>query len=176
MRLFAMLLLVAVAVPCHAEDPLETLNTIQDTVKTMQQALKQHRETKGASMVLAAGSATERLPGDDWLYFTSEEDLGTKPLLPVRPCTEEVALARAGSDAQSCVGQADGTVAMGGHFWKSRPANLEDLRVGALVVIQDKAGDGEWFLARVAQSGASGGFVATSAPFRAPLKGLRVVE
>jgi hypothetical protein len=40
MRTISMLTLLLIAVPCFADDPLETLNTVEDTLSTMTQVLK----------------------------------------------------------------------------------------------------------------------------------------
>lgn len=177
MRAFVMFISLALAVPCYAEDPLESLNTVEDTLSTMEQTLKLRGEGKGSGSHPGGRSATERLPQDDQLVFVSDQPLGTDEWMPVRPCTEEVALARVATDAEGCVWQPDGTVDLGGNFWRSRPAARHDLRVGVFVVGLDEAPDGAWFLARVTDICAlDSGYVATSAPFRTPLKGLRVVE
>lgn len=180
MRAIAMFLFLAIAVPCHAEDPLETLNTIEDTLNTMERALKMragHAGSAGSAASATAGEMSERLPLDDRLYFVSDEAVGADNWVAVTPCTEEFAASQGSGDARSCVAQPDGTVAMGPYFWKSRPAAAEDLQVGATVVVRDQSGDGGWVLATITDiSQIESGFVATSAPFRAPLAGLRVVE
>lgn len=173
MRAFVVLLFIAIAVPCYAEDPLETLNTVEDTVNTMQRALKTRAEQRFAG----PDAPGETLPLDDRLYFISEEGIGASGYVAVRPCTEEIALAQALSDAQSCVWQPDGSVALGNHFWKSRPALAGELRLGALVVARESEGEGGWVLARITGLSTLGnGHVEISAPFRAALKGLRIVE
>lgn len=177
MRFFVMLLFLAIAVPCHAEDPLETLNTVEDTLSTMERTLKTRAGQKGDLASAAPWVASERLPLDDRLYFVSDEALGADDWVAVRPCTEELAMSQAVTDGQSCIAQADGSVAMGRHYWKSRPAAPGDLRIGAFVVARDQAADGEWYVTRITNlSDLQAGFVAVTAPFRAPLRGLRVVE
>lgn len=177
MRAFAMFLFLAIAVPCHAEDPLETLNTIEDTLSTMEQTLKMRAGHAGSAASATSWGVSERLPLDDRLYFVSDEAVGANNWVAVTPCTEEFAASQGSGDALSCVAQPDGTVAMGPYFWKSRPAAVEDLQVGATVVVRDQSGDGGWVLATITDiSQIESGFVATSAPFRAPLAGLRVVE
>lgn len=172
MRALVIPLFIAIAAPCYAEDPLETLNTVEDTVNTMQRALK----TRAEQGIAGSDAPGETLPHDDRLYFTSEEEIGAGGYVAVRPCTEEIARAQGTSDAQSCVWQPDGSVALGNHFWKSRPAHSQDLRVGALVVARVPHGDEGWVLARVTGLSTPGNEVEISAPFRAPLKGLRIVE
>ena len=177
MRAFVMFLFLAIVVPCHAEDPLETLNTIEDTLNTMEQALKLRAGHAGSAASASEGEMGQRLPLDDRLYFVSDEAVGASNWVAVRPCTEELAASQGPGDARSCVAQPDGTVVLGPYFWKSRPAAVEDLQVGATVVVRDQSGDGGWVLATITDvSHIESGFVATSAPFRAPLAGLRVVE
>jgi len=177
MRVFVMLLFVAIAVRCYAKDPLETLNTVEDTLSTMEQTLKMRAGQRGHSASATAGGVGERLPFDDRLYFVSDEAVGPGNWVAVRPCTEEVAAGQAWGDARSCVAQPDGSVLLGPYFWKSRPAAAGDLQVGATVIVPDPSGDGSWVLATVTDvSHLASGFVATSAPFRADLNGLRVVE
>lgn len=171
MRAVAIFAFLVIAVPCHAEDPLESLNSVKDTIATMEQTLKQR---SGPGNALSAVVASERLPVDDRLYFTSDEALDGNDWVVARPCTEEVARSR--SENQSCVGQNDGTVSMSGHVWKSRPATAADIEIGAVVVVQDVSGGG-WYLTRVTDiSEKRNGYVATAVPYRAPVKGLRVVE
>ena len=177
MRAFVMFLFLAIAVPCHAEDPLETLNTIEDTLNSMEQALKLRAGHAGSAASASEGEMGQRLPLDDRLYFVSDEAVSPNNWVAVRPCTEELAASQGSGDARSCVAQPDGTVVLGPYFWKSRPAAAEDLRVGATVILRDHSGDGGWVLATITDvSHIASGFVATSAPFRAPLAGLRVVE
>lgn len=172
MRVRALFAFLAIAIPCHAEDPLETLNTVQDTLSTMEQALKLRTVSRHAA--LAPGIVGEKLPVDTSLYFTSNEDIGANGWVVASPCTEE--LARAQTESQSCVGQTDGTVTMAGHVWKSRLATPADLEVGAVVVVQDASG-GAWYVTRITDlSEEKSGYVATALPYRAPVKGLRVVE
>lgn len=176
MRALAMFILLTVAFPCYAEDPLESLNTVEDTLTTMEQTLRS-RATHRTTAALSMRGAMETLPQDERLYFVSDEALGEAEWVVARPCTEEVAVARAESDANSCVAQADGWVAMGPHYWKSRPALPGELRVGMVVVARDEAVDSGWFVATITDlAGLSIGFVKVSAPFRAAVKGLRIVE
>lgn len=171
MRALAMFAVLAIAVPCHAEDPLESLNTVKDTIITMEQTLKQRA---WAGNAVTASTASERLQVGDLLYFTSVEPLDGNDWVVVHPCTEEVARAR--SENQNCVGQSDGSVAMSGHVWRSRPAIAADIEIGAVVVVQDLSGGG-WYLTRITDiSEKRGGFVATAVPSRTSVKGLRVVE
>uniref|UniRef100_C6E349 SH3 domain-containing protein n=1 Tax=Geobacter sp. (strain M21) TaxID=443144 RepID=C6E349_GEOSM len=175
MRVLVMFLFIAITVPCHAEDPLESLNTVEDTLSTMQRALRVREENRNVGAALAE-AAMQRLPEDDHLYFVADEEIGSNGWLGVRPCTEELAANGEPETSQSCVRQSDGSVVMGSHYWKSRSASAADLRPGALVVIRDESGDG-WFLSRITDLAALGkGEVGVSAPFTAALKGLRLVE
>ncbi|ACH40103.1 hypothetical protein Gbem_3101 [Citrifermentans bemidjiense Bem] len=175
MRALVMFLFIAITVPCHAEDPLESLNTVEDTMRTMQRTLRVREENRSVEAALAE-AAMQRLPEDDHLYFVADEEIGSNGWLGVRPCTEELAATGESEASQSCVRQPDGTVVMGSHYWKSRAASAVDLRPGALVVIRDESGDG-WILARITDLAAlPKGEVGVSAPFTAALKGLRVVE
>lgn len=177
MRAFILLLFLAITVPCHAEDPLESLNTIEDTLHTMERTLKLRAGQKEDLASATPWAASERLPLDDRLFFVSDEAIGTDGWVAVSPCTEEIAVSQAITDGQSCVAQPDGSVAMGHHYWKSRPAAPEDLRVGAFVVARDQDGEGGWYVARITDlSGLQAGSVSVSAPVRAAVKGLRVVE
>jgi len=177
MRAIAMFLFLSISAPCYAEDPLETLNTVEDTLSIMELTLKVRAESESNRVFARAGDASEALPLHGELYFVSDEPLEGSEWVSVRPCTEEVALAQAASDAQSCVWQADGSVALGTHFWKSRLAAPEDLRVGVVVVAQDQSAEWGWFVARVTDVSEVGrGYLATSAPFRTPVKGVRVAE
>jgi len=177
MRAIVMLLLLSVSVPCYAEDPLESLNTVADTISTMEQTLRIRAEGKGAGYYAGVSAPGERLPDDDRLYFVSDQTLGAGNWVAVKPCTEELAQAQVTSGDQSCAWQPDGTVAMATYFWKSRPAAPGELYVGKMVVAQDKSGDGGWVVTRITDLSELGsGYVAVSAPFKAPLKGLRVVE
>lgn len=176
MRAIVMLLLLSLSVPCYAEDPLETLNTVEDAISTMEQALRTRAEGRGPRYYSAGAPLSMALPSDDRLYFVSEENLGSGGWVTVKPCTEEVARAQASSGDQSCAWQPDGTVAMGAYFWKSRPASPEDLHVGEVVAVQDGS-DGAWVVTRITDLSELGsGHVAVSAPFKASLRGLRVVE
>lgn len=173
MRKLVFLLILAFAIPCRAEDPLETLNTVEDTLKTMEQVLKMRSTNRQLMASAASGGAIEKLPQDERLYFVADEPLGDDDWVPVRPCTEDVAMMQ--GDADSCVGQADGYVALGANYWKSRPATSGDLRVGALVVARDQGG--AWFVTRITSTASLyGGFVSVTAPFQVSVRGLRIVE
>ena len=177
MRAIVMLLFVSLAPPCYAEDPLETLNTIEDTLRTMERTLKTRAESNSSRIFAEAGAPNEGISLHGELYFVSDEPLGESGSVSVRACTEEIAQAQAVSDGQSCVWQADGTVAIAGHYWKSRLAAPADLYVGAVVVARDQSGDGGWFLTRITDLSELGsGYLATSARLRLPVKGLRIAE
>lgn len=156
MRIAAMLMVLSIAGTCYADDPLETLNSVEDTVTTMQHTLKaqakEHRETDGS------------------LYFLSREPLGARGWVAVKPCGEEAA-----ADAEeSCTALAGQGATGGERFWKSRLAAPADLKPGAIVLAQDK---GAWVVTRITDlSELDSGYVGTAAPFRTLAKGLRVVE
>ena len=181
MRNVMMLLFLLIAGTCFAEDPLETLNTVEDTLSTMEQS----RNARAAE--LGDSSAARSRPGVDAvragidygeeLYFVSDEPLGERGWVKVIPCTEESIFSQAAQDTESCATSAVKPAAPEGHFWKSRAAVASDLRAGLLIVAEDKSNNGGWFLAKITDLSELGlGRVAISAPFKAQLKNLRVVE
>jgi hypothetical protein len=65
MRAIVMVLLViGVVGRCFAEDPLESLNTVEDTVSTMQNALKEQGNQSGAAATDGIRIATGDLSQD----------------------------------------------------------------------------------------------------------------
>ena len=84
MRTVVMLICLLVAGTCHAEDPLETLNTVEDTLSTMERTLhnladRRVEEGAGTGSVLAGQSARQEELTDQELYFVSDEPLETFP-------------------------------------------------------------------------------------------------
>ena len=163
MRTIVMLTCLLIAGTCHAEDPLETLNTVEDTVSTMERTLQSHADRRVESGILP----------DQELYFVSDEPLGARGWVLVRPCPRESRPNQVPTGAESC---AEVTGDRGGYFWPSSEASAAELKPG-VAVIAHLAKEGTWFLARVTDvSELSGGFVSVSAPFKVPVKGLRIVE
>lgn len=176
MRVLVLLVFLLWAGTCFAGDPLETLNTVEDTLSAMQQKLKarkpQDSKAAGGADRVAAGAEITISNGR---YFISDEPLGTRGWIAVRPCADD-AFTQDGPNRGSCVASTRPGRA-GSHFWKSRLALPSDLRPGIVVVAQDQASDGAWFLAKITDvSEVASGYVAVSAPLRAQLKGLRIVE
>jgi hypothetical protein len=160
MRAIVMLMILFVAGTCYAEDPLETLNTVEDTLSTMQHTLK-------------AKSAEQPAP----LFFVSDDSLGSRGWVTARQCTEEGAVSTVPPRPDSCVSQSDEREGSGHHFWKSRAASPSELRPGVLVVAQDDSRDAGWVIAKVTSVAEIGsGYVEISAPFKAKLHSLRLVE
>ena len=64
MRTIVVLIFMSIAGPCFAEDPLETLNTVEDTLSTMQQTLKTRiaEETKSRADKYIVEAAVKREP------------------------------------------------------------------------------------------------------------------
>src|SRR6185369_13426541 len=87
-RVAFMLFLLLVAGPCYAEDPLETLNTVEDTLSTMERTLQAQQfpgAEKGAGREGSASVGQGEEHGKE-LYFVSEEPLGATGWVAVRPC------------------------------------------------------------------------------------------
>lgn len=170
MRVIVLLVSILFAGTCFAEDPLETLNTVEDTLSAMQQKLNAQ-----ATDLNDSRAASDGITISMGRYFISDEPLGTRGWIKVRPCAE-AAISHAAPDRGNCVASTRQSGA-GSHFWKSRAAVAADLRPGRIVVARDQARDGAWFLAKITDiSEVASGYVAVSAPLRAQLKSLRVVE
>jgi hypothetical protein len=160
MRAIVMLVLLFVAGTCYAEDPLETLNTVEDTLTTMEHTLK-------------ARTAEQTEP----VYFVSDESLGPRGWVSARQCSEDEAGSTIPRRPDSCVSQADERESSGTHFWKSRVALPSDLRPGVLVVALDAEKEGGWVITKVVNvAELEKGFVEITAPFKATLCNLRLVE
>jgi hypothetical protein len=161
MRVTLVLLLLFVSGTCFADDPLESLNTVEDTVSTMQSTLK-------AKAAAESPEAAET----DIRYFISAGSIGASDYVAANPCPEGVT--PKGNDTGICLPQ--GGSDAGARLWKSRNASAEDLRAGTLVLARDEARDDAWVMAKVTDlSEVASGYVGISAPFKAQLKGLRVV-
>lgn len=160
MRAIVMLVLLFVAGTCYAEDPLETLNTVEDTLTTMEHTLKNRTAEQSETV-----------------YFVSDESLGSRDWVSARQCSEEGAVSTVAPRPDSCVSQADEREGSGSHFWKSRVALASDLRPGVIVVALDTKKEGGWVIARVVNvAELEKGLVEISAPFKATVGNLRVVE
>lgn len=176
MRTILMLIFILFAGPCHAEDPLETLNTIEDTLSTMAHTLNAQAAHQGESAEERelAGSGGERgeLAGRE-IYFVSNEPLGERDWVAVRPCPGGIGAAGIARAPESCAEVAGDA---GGYFWKSRAALAADLKPGVLVVARQTK-EGAWFVGRVTDvSQLHSGYVEAAAPFKVPVQGLRVIE
>lgn len=176
-----MLIFLSIAGICFAEDPLETLNTVEDALSSMEESLNERAAELGSSKVARSmtgvDAVKEGISSEPEAYFISDELLGERGWVKVRPCTEESIISQGAPDTDSCAPPAAGPATPGGHLWKSRAAVASDLRAGVLVVARDKSRSGGWFLAKVTDvSELHNGRIAVSAPFKAELKNLRVVE
>jgi hypothetical protein len=157
MRAVVMLLFLSLAGTCFADDPLESLNTVADTLSTMEQTL--HAQAANRQEI----------------YFLSDEPLGALGWVKVRPCNPGEASLPATPEAGSC-GAAAETPSGATRLWKSRAATVEQLRPGAMVIARDSTDERSWYLARITDiSQLASGSVAVSAPIRAALKDLRMV-
>jgi hypothetical protein len=160
MRAIVMLVLLFVAGTCYAEDPLETLNTVEETLTTMEHTLK-------------ARAAEQADP----VYFVSDESLGARGWVNARQCSEDGAVSTVPPPPDSCVSQSEERETSGSHFWKSRVALPSDLRPGVVVVAHNDRMDGGWVIAKVTNvAELERGYVEISAPFKGKVGKLRVVE
>jgi hypothetical protein len=179
MRFIVMLLIISFATTCFAQDPLESLNTVEETVAMMEFALNGEVAEPQFSRAIRGKeiqTATEEIL-DDGPYFVSDEPLGARDWVVVRPCLEDVAAVSRPGETDACIPSAEDADSRGSHFWKSHPAVAADLRPGVLVVALDKPEDGRWVLAKVTDvSEVANGYVGISAPFKAQLKNLRIVD
>ena len=176
MRTILILIFILIAGPCHAEDPLETLNTVEDTLSTMAHTLNAQAAQQGESAEERelAGSGGERgeLTGRE-IYFVSNEPLGERDWVAVRPCPGGIGAAGIARAPESCAEMAGDA---GGYFWKSRAALTADLKSGVLVVARQTK-EGAWFVGRVTDvSQLHSGYVEAAAPFKVPVQGLRIIE
>ena len=180
MRIAVMLMFLFTAATCYADDPLETLNTVQDTVSTMEQALKARSAEHAPSTVASADGghgADSCALADRKMYFISDQTFGENNWVRVRICSGPEAATSAKEDVAPC-GGAEGKPAVSNRYiWKTRLALASDLQRGVTVIVPDKAGTGDWYLAKIADvSEIESGYVAVTAPVKAQLKSLRVVE
>jgi hypothetical protein len=173
-----MLLILLIAGPCYAEDPLETLNTVEDTLNTMErtldaQAAGQDEGAVDRDLTEPDAGARQKEPPAKERYFVSDEPLGARGWVAARPCPKESRAFKGVQGPESC---ADAAGDAGGYFWESRSALAADLRPGTLVVAT-QAKKGSWFIARVTDlTELRNGYVGVSAPFKAPVQGLRIIE
>jgi hypothetical protein len=180
MRAIVMLFLL-IAAPCFAEDPLESLNTVEDTLNTMKQSLSaqplEHGDSKAVRTAFRVAEASEAISAEQELNFVSNEALGVRGWVKAKPCSEEVAFSKPKTGPESCAEAAEDVAAPETFYWKSRAALPADWKGGVLVVAQDKGDGGEWYVAQITDaSQAAAGKITLSAPIEAHLKTLRVVE
>ena len=180
MRAIVLLIILSFAGTSFAKDPLESLNSVEDTLKTMERTLEVQAWHDGDETIAGKGAGAGALmEGDDERepYFVSEEPLDHNGWVRVKPCDVEGLLSLSGSDGEDCISLAEQASTGESYIWKSRAALPSDLKSGVMVLAQDKAKDGAWYLATVTDaSELATGYLVISAPFRAQLKGLRVVE
>ena len=187
MRAIVMLTFLSFAGTCYAQDPLETLNPVQDTLSTMEQTLKAqtlkaqgtHQGLNKSSLFRPSvdGASKHEITAQQEVYFGSETPLGDDNWIRVSPCAGESTVSMLALDSRNCGLPGSGASGKGIYLWKSRAALPADLRPGVLVVAQDEVNDEGWFLAKVTDiSELSRGHIAISAPFRAQLKHVRIVE
>lgn len=155
MRAIALLLFLSVAATCYAEDPLESLNTVEDTLTTMEQTLKARAAEQG-----------------DVVYFVAKEPLGSRGWVTARMCNED---GENGEADPSC--RPEPRPQERNLVWKSRTAHPSELRPGAVVIAHDARKEGSWVVARVVDvAEVENGYVAISAGFKAKVRSLRIVE
>ncbi|HBG05660.1 MAG: hypothetical protein A2075_22575 [Geobacteraceae bacterium GWC2_58_44] len=180
MRAIVMLIFLSIAGTCYAEDPLEMLNTVEDTLSTMERTLEAQAWDPGASNAFRRvpdAAAMEETLWEEEMYFVSEEPVGAVGWIRVRPCDLETAVSLLAPNPASCAPPDQEESSGASRLWRSRAALPADLQPGVLIVAQDNASNGAWFLAKITDvSDLESGYLAITAPFRAQVKGLRVIE
>jgi hypothetical protein len=167
------MLMVCLAGRCFADDPLETLNTVEDTVSTMEHVLKEQgqlpREGKLSSAAgLPAATSAE-------LYFVSDGALGNRQWIMVKPCSRGAHVTASSQFFANC-GIEDG-LASSSRLWKGRAATAGDLKPGLVVAVRQEGAQDRWFIAKVTDlSELQSGYVGVSAPFKAHLDTVKVIE
>ena len=88
MRAIVMLMLLAIAVPCYAEDPLESLNSVEDTLRAMEMSLESQAwngddatNAESNSLRKELEPLTDESPGADRPALTKSSEVGD--LVPV---------------------------------------------------------------------------------------------
>lgn len=76
MRTIVMLMFLSIAGTCFAEDPLETLNSIEDTLSTMEHALNAQAAEQGEVSGTGTDAAGQARSFNRERYFVSDEPLG----------------------------------------------------------------------------------------------------
>lgn len=180
MPIVIMLLFLSCAATCFADDPLESLNTVEDAMSTMERffSTRAARQGNGNTVGGRSGNAAkqQRTPGKI-IYFVGDQPLDAHDWVRVTPCTEEGALSQGAPYPQSCVPPTGQTRRRGSYFWKTREVSPADLQPGVVVVARDKATDGAWYLARITDvSAAASGYLSVSAPCRVQIDSVRVVD
>lgn len=170
MRAIVLLTLILFAGICHAEDPLESLNSIQDTVAAMEQTLDAQ-----AWDPEAGNDRVDAFIED--VYFVSYEPLAPTGWVKAWPCTLESAVSFIAPDFIDCKPPEGEDESGRSRLWRSRQPISLDLQPGVLVLAQDLDNGGAWFLTKITGVyDITNGYVEVAAPFRAQVKGLRVVE
>ena len=171
MRLIAMLIFLSFAATCYADDPLESLNSVDDTLYVMEQTLDAQAWSHQDDDEGSADRFVEEV------YFVSNEPLAPIGWIKAWPCTLESAASFLIPDFVDCK-QPEGEGETGrSRLWKSRQPVSVDLQPGVLVFAQDLDNGGGWFLTKITGvSDLANGYVEVAAPFRAQVKGIRVAE
>ena len=170
MRAIVLLMLILVAGNCYAEDPLESLNSIQDTVAAMEQTLDAQAWDPEAGKDSADAFVED-------VYFVSYDPLVPTGWVKAWPCTLETAVSFAMPGFIDCKPPEGEDEPGRSRLWRSRQPISLDLQPGVLVLAQDLDNGGAWFLTKITGvSDLANGYVEVAAPFRAQVKGLRVVD
>lgn len=116
MRAIAMLLFLSMAGTCFAEDPLETLNTVEDTISAMSQTLRRGPggEGAGGDMTIGIAGTGARLEGslERELDHDPEGSSGDDVQLMTEPDRPGDLVLIPDSDPDNCAAGPDGTSPM----------------------------------------------------------------
>jgi len=84
MRAIVMLMVLAIAVTCYAEDPLESLNSVEDTLRAMEKSLESQAWNGDDATSAESGSLrkeldplTDESPGADHPALTRSSGVGS---------------------------------------------------------------------------------------------------
>lgn len=106
MRAIVMLMVLSIAVPCYADDPLETLNTVDDTLRIMERSLEAQAwrgaDDKGVAVIAGKDAGRKGSSLDRELVPAADEAVGAEGSALAKPTGAGDMVLVPGPDPDNC--------------------------------------------------------------------------